>query len=117
MFLKSWWSKEYSRPLKDPILESYTLYDLLYEYYDKVERITAADEVLELEADKIEEVQEQNTLDWIEEEERKDREAAESAAKVEVEQKAKDEAWMVEQLKKEYGDDFGEDISTDFNKG
>lgn len=111
LFLKSWWSKEYTRPLKDPLLESYTLHELLYEYYDKIERATAAEEVFELKADKIEEGQEQDTLDWIEEEERK---AVEEAEEVKAKKLAKDEAWMLEQMKKEHGDNFGDDISTDF---
>lgn len=111
LFLKSWWSKQYKRPLKDPLLESYTLHELLYEYYDKIERATAADELIELNADRIEEEQEQDTLSWIEEEERKEREEAEKKAE---EQLKKDEEWMVEQLKKEYGDDFGEDVKADF---
>lgn len=114
LFLKSWWSKTYNRPLKDPLLESYTLHELLYEYYDKIERATAAEEVVELKADKIEEEQEQETLDWIEEEERKEREAQEAAKEVEDEQLKKDEEWMVEQLKKEYGEDFGKDIDSEF---
>jgi hypothetical protein len=48
-------------------------------------------------------------MDWIEEEERKEREA-------ELAQEAKEteDAWMLEQLKKEHGDDFGEDIKMDF---
>lgn len=111
LFLKSWWSKEYNRPLKDPLLESYTLHELLYEYYDKIERAIAAEEAFELKADKIEEDQEQEALDWAEEDERKEREAVEKA---EAEQKAKDETWMLEQLKEEHGDDFGKDIKTDF---
>lgn len=83
----------------------------MYEYHDKVERVAASEEVFELNTDKIEEEKEQDTLDWVEEEERKDREEQE---RLEAELKAKDEAWMLEQLKKEHGDDFGEDISTDF---
>ena len=109
--MKSWWSKEYNRPFKDPILETYTLYDLIYEYHDKVERIVAAEEVFELNTDKIEEDQEKETLDWIEEEERKDLEEAEAAK---AEKEATDEKWMLKQLKEEFGDDFGDDISTDF---
>lgn len=31
--LKGWWCKFYKRPMKDPILESYSLYDLLFEFY------------------------------------------------------------------------------------
>lgn len=111
MFLKSWWSKEYNRPLKDPLLESYTIHELLYEYYDKIERAIAAEEVFELKADKIEEKQEQDVLDWAEEDERRELEATKVA---ETEKKVKDENWMLEQLKKEHGEDFGKDISTDF---
>jgi hypothetical protein len=81
----------------------------MYEYYDKVERELAAEYMVELEDDKIEAEQEKETFDWIEEEERKELEEAEAK------QKLKDEKWMLEQLKKEHGDDFGEDISTDFS--
>ena len=92
-------------------MDTYTLYDLIYEYHDKVERIIASEEVFELNADKIEEGQEKETLDWVLEEERKDLEKAEAAkAKKETE----DEKWMLQQLKEEFGDDFGDDISTDF---
>lgn len=31
-FLKFWWVQKYSRPLKDPVLESYTLDELCYEF-------------------------------------------------------------------------------------
>lgn len=112
MFLKSWWSRTYNRPLKDPLLESYTLYELLYEFNDKKERVNAANMAFEAEADKIEVEQEQEVFDWIEEEERKDREAAEAAL---AQQKEDDELWMLEQLKKEHGDDFGEDLDVDFS--
>jgi len=68
--------------------------------------------------DKIEESKEQETLDWIEEEERKEREAAEKIRleqeEAEKEQLQKDEEWMLEQLKKEYGEDFGKDIDSSF---
>ena len=110
LFLRSWWSKTYNRPLKDPILESYTLHELLYEFYDKQERKRAAEFQFEEEADKIEEEKEQETLDWIEEEERKEREA------LEAQQKAEEEKWMLEQLKKEHGEDFGEDIDLDLSE-
>lgn len=77
-----------------------------------MERENALEHRFELESDKIEEDKEQETFDWIEEEERKDREEAEAAAKAQKEE----EAWMVEQLKKEHGDDFGEDIDLDFKE-
>ena len=52
-------------------MQEYTVFELLYEYHDHIEREDAKDYRFELEADKIEEEEEQETLDWIEEEERK----------------------------------------------
>lgn len=94
------------------MLAEYTVYELLYEYHDHLERENAKEHRFELEADKIEEEKEQETLDWIEEEERKEREAAEAAKQKQLEE---DEQWMLEQLKKEHGDDFGEDVNLDFS--
>jgi hypothetical protein len=108
LFLRSWWSKTYNRPLKDPLLEQYSIYELIYEYNDKIERKNAQAVSIDQENDKIEEAQEKQVLDWVEEEEKKEREAREAA------QKKKDEEWMLEQLKKERGEDFGEDINLDF---
>ena len=108
LYLRSWWSKTYNRPLKDPVLESYTVYELIYEYFDKIERKKAAERVVEQENDKIEDQKLDETLSWIEEEERKEREAKEKTKTEEVD---KDEAWMIEQLKKQYGDQFGEDVN------
>ena len=116
LFLKSWWSKTYNRPLKDPLLQQYTVQELLYEYHDKVERTRAADIEFEEEADKIEEEQEQGVLDWVEEEERKDREEAEAKQKEQEKQEEQDEKWMLEQLKKEHGEDFGEDIDSNLSE-
>src|ERR1700677_1678004 len=75
LFLKSWWSRTYNRPLKDPLLESYTLEELLYEFYDRLERELAAETLVEQEADRIETKKVQENLDWAEEEERKELEA------------------------------------------
>jgi hypothetical protein len=111
--LRSWWSKTYNRPLKDPLLDTYTIWELLYEYKDKVERIRASELSVEQETDKIEDAKTDETLAWIEEEERREKEAREAAQKA---QKEKDEQWMVEQLKKEKGEDFGEDINLDFGE-
>lgn len=108
LFLRSWWSKTYNRPLKDPLLEQYSIYELIYEYNDKIERKNAQAVSIDQENDKIEEAQEKQVLDWVEEEEKKEREAREAV------QKKKDEEWMLEQLKKERGEDFGEDINLDF---
>ena len=32
LFLQSWWSRTYNRPLKDPLLHSYTMEELIYEF-------------------------------------------------------------------------------------
>jgi hypothetical protein len=113
LFLRSWWSKLYNRPLKDPLLDTYTLYELLYEYRDKIERVKVAEMGIEQETDKIEDAKTDETLDWIEEEERKEREAMEAAQQAKL---IEDEKWMVQQLKKENGDDFGEDIDLNFQE-
>lgn len=68
---------------------------------------------LEQETDKIEEEQLDETLSWVEEEERKEREALEAAQKA---KEAEEEKWMLEQLKKEHGDDFGDDLNLDFSE-
>ena len=54
-------------------------------------------------------------MSWIEEEERKDREAAALEAAKEAETK-KEEEWMLAQLKKEHGDDFGDDVNLNFSE-
>jgi hypothetical protein len=108
--LRSWWSKTYNRPLKDPLLDTYTIYELLYEYKNRVERIRASELDIELEADKIEDAAVEETLDWIEEEERKEKETVLRL------QKEKDDQWMVDQLKKENGEDFGKDIDLNFGE-
>jgi hypothetical protein len=64
--------------------------------------------VVEQENDKIEDQKLDETLSWIEEEERKERESKKVDKTEELE---KDEAWMIEQLKKQYGDEFGEDVN------
>lgn len=137
LYLKSWWSRHYNRPLKDPVLQSYTLEELIYEFYDKIERERAKEEAAEQEADKIEDEREQANLDWAEEEERKEREAMEAKAKAEqgvidptdletaqsIINDPDNQKWIEEQLAKEleeqgknlFGENFGEDIDEDFD--
>lgn len=106
-------------------MQSYTLEELLYEFYDRIERRVAEEERTNSEADKIEEDKEKGILDWAEEEEKREleREMREAAAKAddeEPEDPTKDPenvAWMEEQLKKgkeTFGDSFGEDIEENF---
>lgn len=131
LFLQHWWSKTYNRPLKDPLLLTYTLEELLYEFFDRVERERAADTQVEVDADRIEDKKVQENLDWAEEEERKELEALRKQQE-EVAQKAEETsidpsedpdnaAWMEEVLRKEmeaakaeFGEDFGKDIVEDF---
>ena len=128
LFLQSWWSRTYNRPLKDPLLLSYTLEELLYEFYDRIERAKAAEERIDEESDKIEEEKDKAAQDWAEAEELKELEAekmaeAKKASARQSEQKpdpAKDPdniRWMEEQIQKakaEFGESFGEDIEENF---
>lgn len=119
LFLQSWWSRTYNRPLKDPLLLSYTLEELLYEFYDRIEREKAYQESIEQENDKIEEAKEKESLDWAEQEERKELEALKTQ-EVKTADPTKDPdniAWMEEQVRKAqgiYGETFGEDIEESF---
>lgn len=122
LFLQSWWSRTYNRPLKDPLLLSYTLEELLYEFYDRIERAKADEERLERESDKIEEAKDKAVEDWAEKMEREEREAEmrSEAAKSTTSDPTKDPAniaWMEEQLqvgKAIHGETFGEDIDDRF---
>ena len=69
--------------------------------------------LVEQENDRIEDDKIQETLDWIAQEERLEAEAAAAQKNNEPEQdnQAQDEGWMIEQLKRQYGDNFGDDIN------
>lgn len=121
LFLKSWWSRTYNKPLKDPILATYTLEELLYEFYDKVERAAAADENELNEQEKIETDKEKADLDWAAQEELKELEAAKrNGDPTPVKDPTKDPKniqWMEEEIRKNkviYGETFGEDIEDSF---
>lgn len=123
LFLRSWWSSTYNRPLKDPLLDSYTIEELLYEFYDKMERQTAAEERVAKDTDKMEEAKEKEVLDWAEEEEKKELEEMKNMVAKQAADPTKDPAnikWMQEvlqQAKKDHGEDFGNDIEEDFDEG
>jgi hypothetical protein len=87
----------------------------MYEFYDKISRKVAEEERAGQEADKIEDKKIDDTLKWIEEEERKEQElSAKKSSDAPKESSVDDEKWMLEQLKKQHGDDFGEDIDLKF---
>lgn len=124
LFLKSWWSRTYNRPLKDPLLLSYTLEELLYEMFDRVERTKAYEEQLEQIDVKMEEDKDRADEDWAEKMEREEREADLRNAAKSSEPKSdptKDPAnvaWMEKQLQEAkalYGESFGEDIEDSFD--
>ena len=124
LFLQSWWSRTYNRPLKDPLLQSYTIEELLYEFFDRIERQKAEQERIESESDRIEEAKERADEDWAEKMEREELEAEmrKNAAKnthPDPTQDPENIAWMEEQLKRgkeEFGEDFGEDIKENFEE-
>lgn len=104
---------------------SYTLEELLYEFYDRIEREKAQEEKTNTESDKIEEAKEKEALDWAEQEEKREleEELRLNGSKLDKPYNGdptKDPqniAWMEEQLKKGkelFGDEFGEDIVEDF---
>ena len=126
LFLKSWWSRFYNRPLLDPLLESYSLEQLLYEFYDKVERKLAADELeKDIEIFK-EEKKEQADLDWAEKMEQEELAAMKAKAEAKAQEPPKEQdptkdpenvKWMEEQMKlakQQFGESFGEDIEENF---
>ena len=127
LFLQSWWSKTYNKPLKDPVLASYTIEELIYEFYDRIEREKAAEERVQSESDRIEEAKEKSVLDWVEEEEKKEAtaslvnndvsESGEPTEEANPTENPENIKWMEEQLlkaKQQFGDDFGEDIVDNF---
>lgn len=118
-FLHFWWSKTYSRPLKDPLLNEYTIEELYYEYKQYSEREKAIKEKAEQEADNIEKEKVDDALAWAEAEEKKEAEL--KGVKPESQNwtpSEEDKAWMEQELqraKEMYGEDFGEDINEEFS--
>lgn len=122
LFLQSWWSRTYNRPLKDPTLLTYTLEELLYEFYDRIERSKAEQERLEQEDVKIEEDRDKVNEDWAEKMEREELEAEMRKSSEPILDPTKDPtniAWMeqqIEEAKAVYGETFGEDIEESFDE-
>lgn len=124
LFLQSWWSRLYNRPLKDPLLLEYSLEELVYEFYDRIERTKADQERLEQDDVKMEEDKDKANEDWAEKMEREEREATlreEAKSNSEpIADPTKDPEnvkWMEQQMqvaKTQFGDSFGEDIEDSF---
>lgn len=105
--------------MKDPLLQSYTLEELYYEYKEHFEREKAAKERVEQEADNIDKAKEDEALAWAEAEEKREAENLKSGGSngSEWSPTPEDKAWMEDQIKQGremFGEDFGEDINEDF---
>jgi len=112
-----WWSRYYNRPMKDPLLLSYTEEELLYEFNSMQQHVLAAEESLEEEADKIEEEKDRKAQEWAEQMEKEDAEA-EAKAEAQAQLSQNDLEWIqkyIEQEKQASGEDFGEDLNVDFD--
>jgi hypothetical protein len=117
LFLMSWWSEKYNRPLKDPILLSYSLEELAYEYYLSIERKAFENENIEAENDKIGEAKLKADQEWADQMEAEEAEEAEEAAPPDPALDPANAKWMQEEIeknKKELGEDFGEDLNLNF---
>lgn len=105
---------------------SYSTEELLYEYYDHIERDKVEQYKLEEESDKIEDDKLQQALDWAEQEEKKDLERLQKEGQNKPKEDVEDpmlnpenQKWVEEQLEKakdQYGDEFGEDVNLDFSE-
>jgi hypothetical protein len=119
-FLTYWWSNKYNRPIKDPLLQEYTIEELYYEYRLHDEYSKAVNEKETEEQEKVEEQRTYDALAWAEEEEAK--ELAEQQNQGHDDESVKitndDKEWMQQQIeaaKATYGDSFGEDITEEFS--
>lgn len=110
----SWWCEYYKRPMKDPLLLDYTLEELAYEYYNHIERRKADSEAIQAENDKIEEAKEADAAKWADEMEE---EEVDVPVKLDPRDDPVNKAWMEEQMKlhkEKHGEDFGDNLSLDF---
>ena len=121
--LSVWWCEHYNRPLKDPILQSYTLEDLIYEFYLFKEHKIHQKELDNDAADKIEEEKlklDEAWADMMEAEDSEDNEKAPPKEKpYDPLADPKNIEWMEQQLEeaKLFFDDetIGEDIVMTFD--
>ncbi len=110
----------YKRPLKDPMLDLYSLEELAYEYFDHIEREEESVRKQKEEDDKIEHDKYQSALDWADEEMAKEMAVDGNNQKPKMPAPLPDDEWVKKHLaaaKKDFGEDFGEDIKEDFSNG
>jgi hypothetical protein len=102
--------------MKDPILQTYSFEELAYEFHSVREHKKVQVEYTEQETDKIEEDKDKQAQEWADQ-----MEAEEAAEQLKAQDPLKDPSnikWMEEQIakhKEEFGEDFGDDVSLDFN--
>ena len=110
-----WWCNHYKRPLKDPILQEYTLEELIYEFYTVKEKRVYENELADAESDRIEEEKIQAEEDWADMMEAED----EDEPEYDPLQDPKNIEWMekeIENSKLLFDDEtFGEDVSLNFD--
>ena len=121
-----WWCEHYNRPLKDPMLQEYSLEDLIYERFIVMERAAYIKEMEEEETDRIEEEKLQEDDDWADQmetmlgnQEAKKQPEPKKEPKEEYDPTKDPEniKWMEQEMeanKSFFGDDFGEDIDINF---
>ena len=117
--------------MKDPLLLSYTFEELIYEYYDHIERNKAKEELQEEETDRIEEEKAKEAESWADKMEREEEEALRRAAEAKAANKEQPEPeepydpttdpknieWMekvIQEEKEKHGEDFGDDVELKF---
>jgi hypothetical protein len=111
-----WWCSHYNRPLKDPILKEYTLEDLMYEYHLIKEKQKHYEEMNKEESDRIEEEKAKADDEWVKQME--EEEAQEKAETINPINNPINKEWMqkhIDENKLFFGDDFGEDLSLNFD--
>lgn len=106
-YLKWWWCRTYNRPMKDPMLEQYTLPELCYEYLRHYYMSPENDPRKDLEAKKIKEDEDE----WIKKQMSAIAQAQATAAPAQVQEEKKAE---VEESLQKMAD--LPDISTKFDE-
>ena len=98
--------------MKDPVLLSYSVEELMYEYMSLSAFETAKEDKIEQDHDKIEQENWDAAEAWADE-----MEAEDSGKPKEFSEE--DKTWMDEQIRldrEEFGDDFGNDVNLNFDE-
>lgn len=90
--MRRWWCQHYKRPYKDPLLDTYTLEELVFEYYDVT--IDRSKSTAEVKA--VEEVMDEDRT-WAEEMEAEELAELEALARQEAEEAASQSDTIVEE--------------------